>query len=91
MLMVIKKNGRIENFISDKIKTSIYNCASENNILLNSKDLDIIANDVERKINRIRGLNSYTSSFEIQAIVLDVLHHIGYDRVADFYYKGSMK
>lgn len=91
MLTVIKRNGRIEKFDLDKIKTSISNCASEGDIMFNQKDLEIIAKDVEKKILTIRGFDSQTSSYEIKAIVLETLHQVGYKKAAEIYCKGCVK
>lgn len=89
--MVIKKNLKEVNFIPEKIKVSVGNSGNDINFMLNQVDLNLIAQDVEKKIISIRGIDGKTSSYEISSLVLSTLHNLGFKKVADSYYNGSYK
>ena len=89
MLKVVKKDGRIEDFISEKIKVSISNCADDVKLHFNQKELDIIAKEVEDIIIKIRGKDGQTSAYEIRAVVTRVLRNMGYSKVAICFYEGK--
>lgn len=91
MLKIIKKDGKVVKFERDKIKISIGNVASDINFIINQKEIDIIAKEIEEKIIKVRGENGITSSLEVISLILDSLHCIGYVKLADAYYKGSFK
>ena len=91
MLKVIKKDGRIEEFISEKIKTSISNCGNDVNLHLNQKELDLIAKEVEDIIIKIRGNDSKTSTYEIRGVVTRVFRDMGYSKVSNCFYEGKLQ
>lgn len=91
MLMVIKKNLKEVAFIPEKIKVSIGNSGNDIHFMLNQVDLNLIAQDVEKKIINMRGMNGKTSSYEINSLVLESLHNLGFKKVADSYYNGSFR
>ncbi len=82
-MKVIKKNGRLVDFDSHKIKTTIENAASDNNILINSREIELIILDVEDILNSFA--RDTTSSYEIRAIVIDALIKYGYKSIAKSY------
>ncbi len=90
MTKVIKKDGRIEDFNKDKMLTSISNCADDVNIVFNKKDLDIIGTEVEKKLGEIRNDGSNTSSFEIRAVLVDVLDRLGFKKAVNAYIEGRL-
>lgn len=87
MLTVIKKNSRKENFSIEKIKISIANSANDINFMLNKIDIDMLAEDVEKKIIRLRGIDGETSSYEIRCLTYEALHDLTFNKVANSYYK----
>lgn len=72
-MKVIKKDGRTVEYNSSKIKTSIANCASDINYILNDSDLDNIVNFADRTLKAIRNKDLLTSSYEIRGVVIDAL------------------
>ncbi|MCF0148784.1 MAG: hypothetical protein HUJ77_10370 [Clostridium sp.] len=72
-MKIIKNDGRLEDFDSSKIKTSIENAASDAGSVLNSSDLRILASDVEKILRDIRKDSLVTSSYEVTGAVIKVL------------------
>lgn len=89
MLKLIKKDGRKVSFVLEKINVSIANTANDINFMLNKKDIELIAKDVEAKIIKLRGIEGTTTSYEVISLVLESLHAMGFIKVADTYYRGS--
>ena len=89
MLNVVKKDGRIDKFNIEKIKTSVGNSASDSNIQLTKKDLDIIARETKRTIVEVRGENGQTSSYEIRGVIVRVLKELGFRQIEEDFYKGE--
>lgn len=82
-MKVIKKNGNLSDFIPNKIKTSIENASQDSGIPLNSKDIDLIIDDVEHILVALG--REKTSSYEIKAIIFDVLKKYDFNKVAESY------
>lgn len=91
MLRIIKKDGRKVEFEREKIKVSIANTANDINFILNHKDIELIAKEIEEKIIKARGKDGLTSSLEVVALIIDTLHRMGFIKLADAYYNGSFK
>lgn len=72
-MKIIKKDGRIEEFNSKKIITSIENAADDIGEMMNESDLKILAQDIERKILEIRKDSLLTSSYEVVGVVFYIL------------------
>lgn len=89
MLNVVKKDGRIDKFNIEKIKTSVGNSAADSNIQLTKKDLDIIARETKRTIVEVRGEDGQTSSYEIRGVIVRVLKELGFRQIAEDFYKGE--
>ncbi len=89
MLKVIKRDGRIGDFIPEKIKTSISNCGNDVNLHLNQKKLDLIAKEVEDVIVSIRGKDRKTSRYEIRSVITRVLKDMGYSKVSYCFYEDK--
>lgn len=88
-MKIIKKNGRIEEFDGSKIKRSVLNASSEINETLTDSDLKVIENEV---LNTLKIINrEETSSYEIFAIVLNVLKKLEFNDVGKAYFKGSIE
>ena len=86
-MKIIKKSGKIEEFNGDKIKRSILNTSSEINEPLTDSDLKVIEREV---LNILKTMNrEETSSYEIFAIVLNVLKKLEFNDVGKAYFKGN--
>ena len=80
--MIIKKDGRLQDFDENKIKTSIGNAAkSISQAPLNEADIKIISADVVNTIRSIRKNNDNTSSYEIIGVIVDTLKKDGFREV----------
>ncbi|MDD5793950.1 ATP cone domain-containing protein [Clostridium sp. HCP1S3_B4] len=81
-MMIIKKDGRLQDFDENKIKTSIGNAAkSISQAPLNEADIKIISADVVNTIRSIRKNNDNTSSYEIIGVIVDTLKKDGFREV----------
>lgn len=80
---VIKKSGRIEEYIPDKILISIKNAAKDANIFLNASDIKIISSSILKKMQSIPR-NVYPTR-EIKDYVIKVLKEDGYNKLAKEY------
>lgn len=84
-MQIIKKDGRLEEFNSTKIKTSIENSASEVGVVLNESDLIILVQDIEAKLFKTREKELVTSSYEVIGVVFSVLKRDGFKAVLKSY------
>lgn len=84
-MKVIKKDGRLQELGSDKIRTSILNATIDKKSLLNEADINIIVEDVVHCIKEFRGEEYNTSSYEIIGVVIDILNRDGFDDVISSY------
>lgn len=84
-MKVIKKNGSLQDFDLEKIKTSIRNTAMDIGVILSNKDVELIASDIHRIIKEIREEDGKTSYLEIRAAVRNELIHFGFLNVANQY------
>lgn len=73
ILKVIKKNKEIEFFLKEKLKSSILGASNDSKTILNESDLNIIVNEVLKKLRYIRGENGITSTYEIRSVTIEVL------------------
>lgn len=87
-MKIIKKDGRIEDFLQRKIQTSIENTAKDVGIYLNQSDLHILLTDVTSKLKALRRLtNTPTSTYEVRGIVISVLLENKFTQIAHAYLK----
>lgn len=84
-MKIIKKDGRLEEFNSRKIKTSIENSANEVGVILNESDLIILVRDIEEKLLKIREKELMTSSYEVIGLVFSILKRDGFKSVLKSY------
>lgn len=82
-LYVKKRNGKIELFNIEKISRSIKNAARDGNIELNTSDVSILKNDLEKKIEKNHQRILPTST--IKKYVEDILESDGYIKVLNSY------
>lgn len=86
-MKIIKKDGRIEEFNINKIKTSIENAAKDSGSFLNSSDLRILAADIEKIIKSIRKDSLITSSYEVTGVIFSTLRNDGFNKILKEYIK----
>lgn len=84
-MKVIKKDGRLQELDSNKIKISILNATRDKKALLNESDVKIIVEDVINSIKSFRGNEYNTSSYEITGVVINILERDGFDDVISSY------
>jgi len=84
-MKIAKKDGRVEEFNSKKIKTSIENSANEVGVVLNESDLIILVKDVEEKLLKIREGDLITSSYEVIGVIFSILKRDGFNSVLKSY------
>jgi len=83
MLKVIKRDGRVIDFNEENIKTSIANSASDVDIQITKKELELIAHAVQKSIIKMRGIDGVTSTFEIRNVIVKELNEFGYKAIAN--------
>lgn len=84
-MKIVKKDGRLEEFNSKKIKTSIENSANDCDAVLNESDLKILVSDVEKTLINIRKDSLITSSYEVTGAIFEVLKRDGFNKVLKAY------
>lgn len=82
---IIKKNGKIEEFLSTKISTSVSNCAAELETQLTEGDLKHIIKKTVDILHSLDRENSPTSSYEVKCVVYRVLRENGFKNIAQEY------
>ncbi|MEQ8198947.1 MAG: ATP cone domain-containing protein [Clostridiaceae bacterium] len=80
---VIKKSGHVQELDISKIETSIKNAAEDISFNLNESDIKCLVKDILNRIKFIRKDGSSTSSYEIQAIIIEKLVQDGFSQIAD--------
>ena len=89
MLKVVKRDGRIIDFRRDRISISVANSARDSEIQITDKELQLIADAVEKTIVKVRGEDGITSTYEIRGVVVRVLKEMGYRNIAKDFYEGE--
>nr|WP_312291741.1 ATP cone domain-containing protein [Clostridium chromiireducens] len=85
---IIKKDGRLEEFSISKIKRSILNASQEALEPLTDSDLKVIESEI---MNILKIINrEKTSSYEIFAIILNVLKTLEFNNVGKAYLNSSI-
>lgn len=84
-MKVIKKDGRLQELDSNKIKISILNATRDQKALLNESDVKILVEDIISCIRSFRGEEYNTSSYEIIGVVIKILERDGFDDVISAY------
>ncbi|RII36632.1 hypothetical protein D2A34_04405 [Clostridium chromiireducens] len=85
---IIKKDGRLEEFSISKIKRSILNASQEALEPLTDSDLKVIESEI---MNILKIINrEKTSSYEIFAIILNVLKTLEFNNVGKAYLNASI-
>ncbi|MBU3192018.1 ATPase [Clostridium bowmanii] len=88
-MKVVKRDGRLQEFDLNKIKTSIYRASDDAGQPLNESDIENLARNIEK------GLQNYQKSsvhFDIiQKFVLRELEKQGFGVVATYYNQGKIE
>lgn len=77
---IIKKDGRVQEFTKDKLKTSINNSAKDANFSLTESDLNLLVSDMYNKLVSIRK-DGNTSSYEVMGVVIHVLKENKFNQI----------
>ena len=80
---VIKRSGNLEEYNSDKVMRSIKNAADRNNKQLNSSDIEILIEDIEKSMQEMDRKVFRTD--EIKEYVKNALVSEGYSQIYDSY------
>lgn len=80
---VIKRSGNLEEYNSDKVTRSIKNAADRNNKQLNSSDIEILIEDIEKSMQEMDRKVFRTD--EIKEYVKNALVSEGYSQIYDSY------
>lgn len=84
---IIKKDGRIEPFNLDKIKTTLERASDDSQEPFTISDVKLIANTIEKKIFELN-LDKVESS-QIREIVIEQLDKEGFNDIAVYYSQGK--
>jgi len=82
-LYVIKRSGNIEKFNPDKITRSIKNAADSNKQQINTSDIEILMQDVDKSMKELNRKVFRTD--EIKEFVKKALTEEGYSQIYDSY------
>lgn len=80
---VIKRSGNLELYSADKIARSIKNAADRNDQYLNSSDVDILMEDVNKSMDQLS--RKVYATYEIKEFVKTALKNEGYSQIYDSY------
>lgn len=86
-MMVLKKNGKIEEFNITKIKTGIINSADDINFLLTEGDINMLLNQINKKLSEIRKNDQNTTSYEIRGVMYHILMDNNFEELTKSYMK----
>lgn len=82
---IIKKNGKTEEFMPNKISISVSNCAAELSTHLTESDLKYILKKTTDILTNLNRQNTPTSSYEVKCIVYRALRETGFKKIAQEY------
>lgn len=89
-MIVIKKDGRQQPFSADKIARSAIGSARDMGIHISDKEAHLLAGDVLKMLQGMRGLDGLTSSYELRGLLGLALKQFGYLSVAQRYVCESL-
>lgn len=88
-MKILKKNGRIEPFEIDKLKTSIAYSAYDIGFLLTESDLNMLSQDIEKVLYKLSGGSPLVSSNLVRDTIYSVLIDCGFSSIAKSYMDAS--
>lgn len=81
-MMIIKKDGRLQEYDEKKIHTSIENASKDvQGMSFNESDIRIIVKDITKKLTQIRKDDSPSSTYEIRGVLVEVLIKDGFGEI----------
>lgn len=86
-MMVLKKNGKIEEFNIAKVRTGIINSADDINFLLTEGDINMLLNQINKKLSEIRKNGQNTTSYEIRGVMYHILMDNNFEELTKSYMK----
>lgn len=86
-MMVLKKNGKIEEFNITKVRTGIENSADDINFLLTQGDINMLLHQINKKLSEIRKNDQSTTSYEIRGVVYHILMDNDFEELTKSYMK----
>lgn len=90
-MRVIKKDGRIQSLDIGKIRSSILGASIDSKTIINEADLKRLSNRVQKVLQGLRGQDGLTSTYEIFAIIIEILNKDKFNDIAMsyLYYKNK--
>lgn len=85
-MLVIKKNGNMEEFDMDKLRLSIVNSADDIKSILNEGDINTVLNQIKRSLSDLTN-NRVTSTYEIRGLIYHALMNNGFKNIVKSYMK----
>lgn len=82
-MKVIKRDGRIQEFMIDKIRTSLARTSDEINNPLTDSDLNVIVEAIMKNLKALK--KDEVKSMEIREIVFERLNYFGFTNIANEY------
>lgn len=86
-MLVVKKNGSLQEFDMEKIRTSMNNCFCNTNCYMNEGDINTLSTQFNKILSEVAKGNSHTSTYEIRGIIYHVLMENGFKNIAKSYMK----
>lgn len=77
-MKIIKKNGSLNEFDIDKIRTSLENSAKDIDVEITEADLKLILKQIEKNVQSLNGIARVTSTYEIKGLTHKVLKENGF-------------
>ncbi|MGH4138206.1 ATP cone domain-containing protein [Clostridium sp.] len=88
-MKVIKRDGKLQDFDLNKIKTSIYRASDDASEPLNESDIENLAKSIERSLQNYQKGSIHSDI--IQIFVLRELKKEGFTGVATYYSQGLIE
>ena len=88
-MKVIKRDGRLQGFDVQRIKTSIYRASDDASEPLNTSDIENLARSIEHSIKDLQ--KDTIQSYLIQSIVLSEIEKSGFHNVGKYYNLGKVE
>lgn len=84
-MQIIKRSGKVVDFDISKVKTSIETSASDINLSLTSSDMNILLDDFNKNLIKLRKEDGITSAYEVRGLIYDVLTKHSFNNICKSY------
>jgi len=84
-MKILKNNGLVEEFDATKVKTSIENSTNDIGLPLTEADLNMLLQEISKKLYKSNYNNHIPSSNELRRIIYYVLIDRGFPKTAQSY------